>query len=248
MREPLGRGRAWRGLSYPNVDRWARPRPRDGRIPDGIRGGVSNPVGTGRVPRAPGRRDGARAGLRAISLHEARGRRLRSGAGLPPRVIPVRGRQIPQSRSGPQPELLAECRLENESGTMKAATSNDCRARIDRVLTHLADHLDADLSVAELARIAHFSPYHFHRMFRAMTGESVAALVRRLRLETAGRALRERDGSVTDVALAAGYRPPAAFTPALPPAFAAAPSDYHRPAGAPRYISPPALDLTLHPS
>src|SRR5216683_6819541 len=35
-----------------------------------------------------GRRDGPRAGLRAISLHEARGRRLRSGAGLPPRVIP----------------------------------------------------------------------------------------------------------------------------------------------------------------
>ncbi|HEX9419163.1 MAG TPA: AraC family transcriptional regulator, partial [Methylomirabilota bacterium] len=74
---------------------------------------------------------------------------------------------------------------------MKAATSNDCRARIDRVLTHLADHLDADLSVAELARIAHFLPYHFHRMFRAMTGESVATVVRRLRLETAGRALRE---------------------------------------------------------
>jgi len=128
---------------------------------------------------------------------------------------------------------------------MKAATSNDCRARIDRVLTHLADHLDADLSVAELARIAHFSPYHFHRMFRAMTGESVAAVVRRLRLETAGRALRERDGSVTDVALAAGYGSPEAFTRAFQQAFGAAPSDYRRAVVAPRYLPPLSLELTL---
>ena len=117
---------------------------------------------------------------------------------------------------------------------MKAVTSNDYRARIDRVLAHLADHLDADLSVAELARIAHFSPYHFHRMFRAMTGESVAALVRRLRLETAGRALRERDGSVIDVALAAGYGSPEGFTRAFQQAFAAAPSAYRRAMVAPR--------------
>ena len=58
---------------------------------------------------------------------------------------------------------------------MKAVTSNDCRARIERVLAHLADHLDADLSVAELARIAHFSPYHFHRLFRALVGETWAS-------------------------------------------------------------------------
>jgi AraC family transcriptional regulator len=128
---------------------------------------------------------------------------------------------------------------------MKAVTSNNYRARIDRVLAHLAAHLDADLSVAELARIAHFSPYHFHRMFRAMTGESVAAVVRRLRLETAGRALRERDGSVTDVALAAGYGSPEAFTRAFQQAFGAAPSDYRRAVVAPRYLPPLSLELTL---
>src|SRR5258705_3918975 len=131
---------------------------------------------------------------------------------------------------------------------MKAVTSNDCRARIDRVLAHFADHLDADLSVAELARIAHFSPYHFHRMFRAMTGESVAALVRRLRLETAGRALREHDGSVTDVALAAGYGSPEAFTRAFPPAFGAPPAAHPRPAAPPRPTPPLALALSLDPA
>jgi AraC family transcriptional regulator len=82
-------------------------------------------------------------------------------------------------------------------------------------------------------------------MFRAMTGESVAALVRRLRLETAGRALRERDGSVIDVALAAGYSSPEGFTRAFQQAFAAAPSAYRRAMVPPRYIPPLSLELTL---
>src|SRR5258708_10685016 len=82
-------------------------------------------------------------------------------------------------------------------------------------------------------------------MFRAMTGESVAAVVRGLRLETAGRVLRERDGSVTDVALAAGYGSPEAFTRAFQQAFGAAPSDYRRAVVAPRYLPPLSLEVTL---
>jgi len=82
-------------------------------------------------------------------------------------------------------------------------------------------------------------------MFRAMTGESVASLVRRLRLETAGRALREHDGSVTDVALAAGYGSPESFTRAFQQAFGAAPSDYRRAVVAPRYMPALSLELTL---
>jgi len=70
--------------------------------------------------------------------------------------------------------------------------------------------------------------------------------VRRLRLETAGRALRERDGSVTDVALAAGYGSPEAFTRAFQQAFGAAPSAYRRAVVAPRYIPPLSLELTLN--
>ena len=53
-----------------------------------------------------------RASLRAISHHGAGGRRFRSRVGLPPRVMPARERQIPQSRSRPEPVLLAECRPE----------------------------------------------------------------------------------------------------------------------------------------
>jgi AraC-like DNA-binding protein/dienelactone hydrolase len=128
---------------------------------------------------------------------------------------------------------------------MKPSTGNDYRTRIGRVLAHIAGHLDAELSLAELAAIAHVSPYHFHRLFRAMTGESVAALVRRLRLETAARALRESDAAVIDVALAAGYGAPEAFSRAFHAGFGMAPSEFRRVLIPPRYTPPLSLELRL---
>ncbi|WP_223878996.1 helix-turn-helix domain-containing protein [Chitinimonas arctica] len=56
-----------------------------------------------------------------------------------------------------------------------------------------------------LAAIAHFSPYHFHRLYRAMTGESVAVTVRRARLARAAYHLVEGTASVIDAAAEAGY-------------------------------------------
>ena len=128
---------------------------------------------------------------------------------------------------------------------MKPSTGNDYRTRIGRVLAHIAGHLDAELSLAELAAIAHVSPYHFHRLFRAMTGESVAALVRRLRLETAAKTLREGDAAVIDVALAAGYGAPEAFSRAFLAGFGMAPSEFRRVLIPPRYTPPLSLELRL---
>jgi AraC family transcriptional regulator len=131
---------------------------------------------------------------------------------------------------------------------MKPATAIDYRARLNRVLDHLARHLDDELGVAELAQAASFSPYHFHRMFRGVTGETVAGLVRRLRLERAGRALRTSDASVIEIALAAGYGSPEAFTRAFQQAFGLAPSDYRRAAKPPACTPPLSLALRLDPA
>lgn len=128
---------------------------------------------------------------------------------------------------------------------MKPSTGNDYRTRIERVLAHIAAHLESELGLTELAEIAHVSPYHFHRLFRAMTGESIAALVRRLRLEAAAKALRETETAVIDIALAAGYGSPEAFTRAFHAAFGLAPSEFRRVLVAPRYTPPLSLQLRL---
>ncbi len=93
-------------------------------------------------------------------------------------------------------------------------------ARINRVLDHIERNLDRPISLAELAGIAHFSRFHFHRIFAAVVGETPGQFVLRLRLERAARALLvEPRISVTEVAMAGGFSSPATFARAFKEAF-----------------------------
>ena len=79
---------------------------------------------------------------------------------------------------------------------------------IERVIDHLQACLreqQALPDVTALATVAHQSPYHFQRLYRALTGESPGQTLDRLRLLNALQALQQPDASVTDAALAAGY-------------------------------------------
>jgi transcriptional regulator GlxA family with amidase domain len=60
-------------------------------------------------------------------------------------------------------------------------TQRDYKQRLLRVLVYIQQNLDGPLELEELARVACFSPYHFHRIFTGMIGESVKAHIRRLR-------------------------------------------------------------------
>ena len=62
-------------------------------------------------------------------------------------------------------------------------------ARLNRVINYIDEHLDEPLSLQELAQVAAFSPFHFHRIFKALTGETLGAFVWRLRLERAANLL-----------------------------------------------------------
>jgi len=110
-------------------------------------------------------------------------------------------------------------------------TWNDCQERILRVLTHIQEHLDETLDLEELARVACFSSFHFHRVFAAMTGETIADHVRRLRLERAAMELRSGAKQVIQVALDAGYEAHAAFTRAFKAAYGVSPAEFRRATG-----------------
>ena len=100
--------------------------------------------------------------------------------------------------------------------------------RISRVLRHIEQHLDERPDLDGLARIACFSPYHFHRIFSAMVGESVAAYVRRLLLERAAMQLGHSSESVTQIALGSGYESVDAFSRAFRTHMGMLPSEYRR--------------------
>ncbi|UYB53379.1 AraC family transcriptional regulator [Xanthomonas sp. AM6] len=97
---------------------------------------------------------------------------------------------------------------------------------IERALAHLQQRLQAHAAVpdlAELAAVAHQSPFHFHRVYRAMTGETVGRTVTRLRLLHALQLLAGT-GSITEIALAVGYETPQALARSFRTTLGASPS------------------------
>src|SRR5262249_6308376 len=115
---------------------------------------------------------------------------------------------------------------------MRAETEQSYKERILRVLIHIQTHLDKTLSLDDLAGLAHFSPFHFHRIFRGMVGESVKEHIRRLRLERAAHRLKFSDLPVTRIAFEAGYETHEAFTRAFSSMFGAAPAQFRQTHGA----------------
>jgi len=89
------------------------------------------------------------------------------------------------------------------------------RERIGRAVAAIVADPLAEHTLESLAALAHFSPFHFHRIYSGVIGETVAATVRRLRLARAAQALAVGRDSVTQVALASGYTSPQAFSRAF---------------------------------
>jgi AraC family transcriptional regulator len=98
---------------------------------------------------------------------------------------------------------------------MKPTTERDYRRRIARVIEAILIDPGAPHTLDSLAAVAHFSPYHFHRIYRALTGESIVETVQRVRLAQAAHRLTDTAGSVTEVAIDAGYESPQAFARAF---------------------------------
>ena len=85
-------------------------------------------------------------------------------------------------------------------------TTLDYGGRLERVLAYLADNLDRELDLDRLADVACFSPFHFHRIFHALQGETVAESVRRMRLHRAAIIAVMTLGMAAPAALAARVR------------------------------------------
>ena len=102
--------------------------------------------------------------------------------------------------------------LEERLPGRRSETVTSYRDAVLRVLGVCRQRLGEDLSLDEMARVAHMSPYHFHRTFRQITGLTPGQFLAALRMEEARRRLVETGQSVTDISLAVGYRSLGTFT------------------------------------
>jgi AraC family transcriptional regulator len=109
---------------------------------------------------------------------------------------------------------------------VKSETVTFYEAAVTRTVERITASLDEALDLGALAREAALSPFHFHRIFRGMLGETPLEMHRRLRLERAASELLVAGASVTTVAFAAGYETHEAFTRAFRHAYGRPPSAF----------------------
>jgi AraC family transcriptional regulator len=107
------------------------------------------------------------------------------------------------------------------------ASRREYASRLNRVLDHIDQHLADPLELTTLAEVAHFSPYHFHRLFAAWMGETLGEYLRRRRLEIAAQRLAANTRlPVLNVALEVGFGSGEAFARAFKERFDCTPTQW----------------------
>lgn len=103
---------------------------------------------------------------------------------------------------------------------------SDYEKRMLRVLEYIHANPAGDLSLDALADVAAMSRFHWHRVFHAMTGETCAQAVRRMRLNRAAFWLRQSDTGIAGIAASVGYPSPQSFGRAFRAAYGMTPKRF----------------------
>jgi AraC family transcriptional regulator len=99
---------------------------------------------------------------------------------------------------------------------------------IIKVITYIEDNLSEDLDLKTLSQITGLSEYHFHRTFRAVTGESLIHYIKRRRITQAAFELLETDKPIVDIAMDQGYESQSTFTRFFSKTFKTSPAQYRK--------------------
>ncbi len=121
---------------------------------------------------------------------------------------------------------------------------SDALERVQRAIDFVEAHLFDELPLGAVAEHAACSPWHFHRLFVALTGETPAKYVWKRRLSEICLRLVETRQPLVDVALECGFESQASFTRAFTRHVGVSPGRFRRtqPHSLPAYLHPP-LDL-----
>lgn len=115
---------------------------------------------------------------------------------------------------------------------MENAVNKDYIHRINKVMDYIYNNLQNSFSLEELSEIACFSPFHFHRVFTSLTGETLNGFINRVRLEkSAYQLLNNKDKSITEIALDCGFSGSSVFSRSFKQYFKMSPSSWKKCSG-----------------
>lgn len=103
------------------------------------------------------------------------------------------------------------------------------KRRMCLAMNYIVRHLDENPTLDEIAEAAFFSKYHFHRLFHAAVGETVAQFTRRIRLEKAANLLiYDRNRDITTIAHLCGFSSSQNFAKAFRKHFSLSPTEFKK--------------------
>ena len=141
-------------------------------------------------------------------------------AGRPPGRAPHCG--LGWARAAP-----AACQILRNDPTSPAAPRVDSLAAVHRAIDHVQANLAGPVALEDVAHAAGYSPFHFHRVFKALMGETLHEFVQRQRLERALTMMsRAGAGTLTEIALATGFAASSDFSRAFKQRYGVPPSRF----------------------
>jgi AraC family transcriptional regulator len=100
--------------------------------------------------------------------------------------------------------------------------------QIQKAIDYIENNLDFDIPLAQVACAAGISQWHFQRIFRALTNETLKAYIRSRRLANSLDKLSSTDNRIIDIAISAGFESQESFTRAFKKNFTMTPNDYRK--------------------
>jgi len=114
--------------------------------------------------------------------------------------------------------------------------------QVQRGIDFIEDHLDAELQTAEVARQAGISHWHFQRIFKALTNETLKTYIRSRRFAIALEMLLSTQERIIEIAMAAGFESQESFTRAFKLAFGVTPAAYRQRGMRHQFLRKPSFD------
>jgi AraC family transcriptional regulator len=101
------------------------------------------------------------------------------------------------------------------------------KERIHQAIDYISEHLAEDIPLEKLATVACFSPFHFHRIFSAVLGETPRDYIERSRMEKAAKLIcLKQNIAIADIASACGFSSASSFTRTFKKHYGIAPTQY----------------------
>lgn len=111
---------------------------------------------------------------------------------------------------------------------VRESTAEHYQRRFQRLVEYIFQNLDSPLDLETLSQVACVSPYHLHRLYRCMFGETLADTVKRVRLHYAAQALLDSQDDIEKIGIKAGYSSVQAFSRAFRAAYGMPPAKFRQ--------------------